>query len=413
MKRFIPVLVFAISLSAFGQLPEFFIEQLYNEISQKVESPSSTKSNYHFHRTEYPKVFLDVLWDRAEENNWRIDKELKAALNALPLESLGQEERFRTYLLKKKLRVLTLTDKKILDDFLKHLSSGKASKRSVMLYISQKNELEQLMLSPQFMQTLYSDSSAVYLEAKAGFRSKTAQEIQDLYYHSPVAQNFRGGVYENTPKLFMFCRHDRRYPCLMMMKDAAGNEVKMADGRHWHQPSLGLARRGVPFDQKNGYTPSGVYTMDSVMPFADQQKTFGQFRRVILNFIPGSENEELLKGFLPKSAHQAHWWKESVVARDIGRNLFRLHGTGRKNRNPFAKHYPFIKTSGCVMAREGSYGSKTYRDQRYLLDQIMLSAGLEAEYQNESRIKGIFYLIEIDNKDREVRYQDVMSYLKS
>lgn len=396
-----------------AQLPEFYVEQLYNEISQQVESPKKSAKSFgtQLHRTQYSQVLLDVLWDRAEENQWRSDSKLRTALSQIPLSELGQEEKFRYFLLKRKMGIDTSSDQKILKDFERYLSTGKASSRSVMLFLTQKDEIHSSVLTPQYVRTLYPETMTYHQAAKSFFKPKTAKEIQDLFFHSPVSESFRGGVYQNTPKLFMFCRHDRRYPCLLMMKDADGNEVRQSDGKLWHQPALGLARKGVPFDQKNGYTPSGVYTMDSVMPYADQQKTFGQFRRVILNFIPSSENEQLLKSFLPASAHQNDWWKESVVARDIGRNLLRLHGTGRKNYNPLAKHYPFIKTSGCVMAREGKYGSKTYRDQRHLLDQIMISAGLNPVYENEARIRGLLYVIELDNRGREVRYDDVMSYL--
>lgn len=419
MLRIIFALLFlAANVQASQPLNEIMAEKLYLEIKQNLQEGENqnqikgrVKPEY-FQHQQYSKVYLDVLWDMAEESQWRTKRDLRRAINHVNGAQLSQEERFRLFLIKKKLGLVNREDLKILDQFKKYIASGKASSRSVMLYLTQQELFFHSRESIQFLQTIYPAESKSYYKSQSFFRPKTPSQIQDLFYHSPVAQNYRGGRYENTPKLFMFCRHDRRYPCLMLMKDANGQEVYQDDGKLWHQPSLGLARRGVPFDQKNGYTPSGVYTLDSVMPSADQQKTFGEFRRVIMNFIPSSPNENLLKSFLPESSHDDPWWRESVVARDIGRNLLRLHGTGRKNRNPFAKHYPFIKTAGCIMAREGEYGSKTYNDQRLLLDQIMISAGLDPIYQNETSIIGLIYVIELDDKKNEVRYQDLMSYLK-
>lgn len=417
LKIIFAVLLFAANIHASEPLNEIIAEKLYSEIKQSLQAgqkqqqkKSRIKKEY-FQYSDYSKIYLDVLWDMAEESQWKAKRDVTQAISNVTYEQLSEEERFRLYLIKKKLGLNKKVDSLYLEQFKKSLASGKASSRSVMLYLTQQEQFYLSRESIQYLQTIYPEESKSYYKSQSFFKPKTPSQIQDLFYHSPVAQNYRGGRYENTPKLFMFCRHDRRYPCLMLMKDANGEQVYQADGNLWHQPSLGLARRGVPFDQKNGYTPSGVYTLDSVMPSADQQKTFGKFRRVIMNFIPRSPNEELLKSFLPASSVDENWWRESVVARDIGRNLLRLHGSGRKNRNPFSKHYPFVKTAGCIMAREGKYGSKTYKDQRHLLDQIMISAGLDPVYQNESAIVGLLYVIELDDRKKEVRYQDVMSYL--
>ena len=61
------------------------------------------------------------------------------------------------------------------------------------------------------------------------------------------------------------------------------------DGKIWHQPALAASARGYPSNIVNGQTPQGVHTMDSVMPFADQYRSFGSYRRVILNWVPVEE----------------------------------------------------------------------------------------------------------------------------
>ena len=128
---------------------------------------------------------------------------------------------------------------------------------------------------------------------------------------------------------------------------------------------------------------------------------------MILNFIPKSRDEVLLKSLLPASSHQEDWWKPTVVARDAGRNLFRIHGTGKLNNDPLTPYYPFMRTSGCIAQRENTYPEKTYKDQRELLDNIMTAMDMVPNYQNEVKVKGILYLVDLDDKNAPVLAEDL------
>ena len=262
------------------------------------------------------------------------------------------------------------------------------------------------------LQALYPDTHNSITSVNMGFYPQDRKRLQDLFDHDYVPPGFRGGRFESVPRLFVFCRHDRRYHCLMMMKDKNGEVVRERNGRMWSMPVLALARRGKRYDEVGGYTPSGVYTIDSVMPYADQTRVFGEFRRLILNFIPRSPGEELLMSFLPESSHPYSWWRESVIGRDIGRNLLRIHGAGFKNYNIFSRHYPFVKTIGCIGTREGRYGRTTYRDQRVLLDTMMTASGLEPRYENETKLFGLLYLVEINNIRDHVSLDEMIWYLQ-
>jgi hypothetical protein len=143
-------------------------------------------------------------------------------------------------------------------------------------------------------------------------------------------------------------------------------------------------------------------TIDSVMPVADQQISFGKFRRMILNFIPKSKNETLLRSLLPESSISEDWWKAGVTARDIGRNLLRIHGTGKINPDPSVPYFPFMRTSGCISQRENTYDGITYKDQRDLLDAIMKAMDNQPVFENEPKIKGLLYIVEIDDTDEIV-----------
>jgi len=237
-------------------------------------------------------------------------------------------------------------------------------------------------------------------------------KLRDLFYFDPDLSTYREGEYNNSIKIFMFCRKNRDYPCIMVAKDQFNLPVYTENNENlWHHRSLAASYRGLPFNIRNGQTPQGVHSIDSVMPYANRQDAFGKFRRIILNWIPRSENEKLSKIILPNSVHNDHWWLQANTARDLGRNDLRVHGTGRINDDPNSFHYPFRKTSGCVSQREGTYENITYFDQRKLLDTLMSNLGMAPEFDNEELIKGLFYLVEIDKQMSPVTLAEIESIL--
>ena len=133
------------------------------------------------------------------------------------------------------------------------------------------------------------------------------------------------------------------------------------------------------------------------MPEANNHYEFGAHRRLIVNFLKSSSNEENIKQFLPRSHRERSWWKPSLVAREMGRSLLRIHGTGRVNKNPFSPYFPMIPSSGCLTTTECSFwGMIKISDQRLLLDALMDSMGLPKSFENESKIHGLLYVIDFD-----------------
>jgi len=186
--------------------------------------------------------------------------------------------------------------------------------------------------------------------------------------------------------------------------------VRNADGSIWTHPLLASAKTGLPSYQRNGNTPAGIFTIDSVMPVADQQLSYGKFRRMMLNFVPKSSNEVLLKSLIPKSSWSHDWWSASPVARDIGRNLFRIHGTGKMNTEPNSPYFPFVRTSGCIANKENTYEGVTFTNQRLLLDKIMTAMELQPTYANEPKIKGFLYIVELEDKSEPVSKKDLEEF---
>lgn len=234
----------------------------------------------------------------------------------------------------------------------------------------------------------------------------TADMIRDLFNFSPATESYASGRYHKKPRIYMFCRSVRKYPCVMIMRDAQGKVWKNSKGEVWSQPALAFSRHNKPFSKPSGDTPAGVQRIDSVMPSADQQMVFGKFRRLILNFVGGGNDEALTKLLIPPSSYASNWWQQASVARDIGRSALRIHGTGLRSSSS-KTYYPMVPTSGCIAKRENKYGTTTYIDQRDLLDELMKASGLTATYNNETSIYALLYMIEIDAKKAPVTLADL------
>ena len=138
-----------------------------------------------------------------------------------------------------------------------------------------------------------------------------------------------------------------------------------------------------------------------------EKKMANSDRRMILDFPHASTDEAYYKRFLPKSSYGESWWREGVEARNIGRSLFRLHGTGMRNSNTRSKYYPFIRTRGCVATRESRYGDIEYKDQQLVLNKMMEAMGLTPKYANETKIRGLLYIVNINNEKKAVNIHDL------
>ena len=231
-----------------------------------------------------------------------------------------------------------------------------------------------------------------YLEKLNVFSSLSKIEAEALFFKNPIVSQL---------KLFMFCRKDRNYPCLMIMKDVLDQAVMDGDVL-WSVPVLGLSKKGYPYNMTNGYTPTGVHLINSVMPEANRQQAFGQFRRLILEFVKPKNTIN----YMPIESEKKRWWKRASVARDIGRKWLRIHGTGWKNTDPNSSYYPHFATSGCISTRELEYDGIVYKDQRLLLDKMMEASDLLPVFTNEVKLQGVLYVVEIDDQKKKVTLSD-------
>jgi hypothetical protein len=390
------------SLSAGGN--SLVEENLYHDFKQAIKSEKLDKAQVFTGFSSFDQsLFIDALWDLAEENNQKALSFLNAEI---PL-YYDLAQKFRLGILRIKHKRASHLPEDVVSEILNSLKGPQVDLKIIYLIAAYKDELTQsghativelAQTHPEFFDVL-DDIEAM--------KDLTVDEISDLFHQTPDTTTYMNGEYLKSIKLFVFCRTNRIYPCLMIMKDIWGRAVRLEDDSLWSNPALASSSKGLPSYVRNGNTPAGVMTIDSVMPYNDQQISFGKFRRLILNFIPKSSGEGLLKSLLPPSSLKSDWWKPTTVARDIGRNLLRIHGTGKINQDKNTPYFPFMRTSGCIAQRENSYDGVIYKDQRTLLDTIMNAMDLAATFENEVQAKGILYIVDIDDKNAPVTLEDL------
>jgi hypothetical protein len=393
-------------------------EVFYNRLVTDLENPSRfvdtlAAADKLGMETDPVRLAIDVLWNMSLEDGEDFHNQVSNVIDAMSLDSLSVGDKIRVYIIASKLGHTGSTLKNLRGALATEIAQGKMDKRSAIIAYSHqeflKSEFGSLLTEKALAKN--SQSTRDISELASGFEPKSKQEIKELVLTNVDLARFRDGQYQNTSKIFMFCRHNRNYPCRYLIKGKNNRLQKNDDGSLWTQPSLGQSAKGLPYNVTSGYTPSGVLTIDSVMPDADNQAAFGRFRRFILNFIPESSSEAQLKMTLPPRSRANNWWKESTVARDAGRSQLRIHGTGRHNDDPESTFYPHMRTSGCVSQLEGEYPNESFKDQRSLLKMFLTSLGLQPVFENEPAIKGLLYVVEVDDVHAPVRLADIKQWL--
>lgn len=410
MKFVLTVLVMT-SFTAFAA-NDTYQESLYYNFQNVIIQESQTQTKNRDANKTAPVIapgftsaeqslFVDALWDLTEEER----HEAFTVLDQLQAFQYSLVDRLRIQILRMKYRGLQTMDAEMKEEIENNLRLPKPTTKLIYTIAAFQELFKAKELSD--LVELASKHKSFKRVSNSELKSITDDSISDIFYNSPANSVYGNGEYSDTIKLFMFCRYKRRFPCMMVMRDATGAVVRNVDGTIWTHPALGLAASGLPSYMRNGNTPTGVMTIDSVMPEADLPLNFGVNRRLVLNFIKKSKKEVNLKALLPSSSHSQSWWKSGTLARDFGRNFLRIHGTGKLNKYPKLAFFPFMPTNGCIAQRENTYDGVTYTDQRDLLDQLMIASGYEPTYENEESIKGILYIVELDGQMSAVTAQDL------
>ncbi len=322
----------------------------------------------------YLKTFLPYIFGNKKGKSYVLPADLD-------FDKLNFEEKLMFHTLRNDLE--TLTDTLVIKDLIP---------QQIYQLMSFKDHLDSDFLNDLIGH--YPVEWNLFTKAKVGCALKRS-EVQEILNHKTYKLS-----------LFALFGKDRSIPGRMFIRRADGSFVHKKNGDLWSVRVLGTSGRGLPFNHSNGTTPAGVYTVDSVMPEANHPYEFGKFRRMKVNFLAASPNEENIKQFLPRAQHTNTWWLPSIVGRELGRSLLRIHGTGRVNKNPFSPHFPMVPSSGCLTTTERNFmGLVSINDQRLLLDAIMMALELEPSFENESKIHGLLYVIEFDGTYQALEFR--------
>ncbi len=344
--------------------------------------------------------FIDGLW-QAYKSDEGLSKEDERRVHKIKLYQFPHAEALKLTLMKSALKVEVTADE------VAYMSGpGSWGEKSLQFLAEHEEEFDQAYIEHNILD--FSKQKSVGRKENIDTNDNwTKDDIRELIDFRPKWR-FGNNDYRKVTNLFVFCRENRNFPCLMLMKDKDGNLVRKENGEVWTQKKLALSGRGLSYDQSNGNTPQGLFTIDSVMPKADRRLVYGKYRRIMLDFVASSRNEKDYLHYIPDELQSMNWWRESVIARDNGRSLFRIHGVGVKNLFSNSPYYPFIPTAGCIASIEGKYKGVVYKDQRELLDQFMISMGLAPTYENETKIKGLLYVVNINDEERAVELEDIL-----
>jgi len=385
------ILLSAPTFASPQQSPAVIEERIYRDYQKRLLSPTPPRMRK-APSARLARISLDAIEDLLATG---LQLPLDQIIPPKTAGALPPREQVRLLRLQGKVRKVTAAEERALVENI----SGAAPSPSILY--------ELLRLSPSFasaeaaglvnrMRDALPAEAALYNRLRSrAFVPPSAEEVKAIFTRDA-----------GKPALYMFCRHNRNFKCLLALRDKDGRPVRTGSSL-WTQPSLGLSSRGLPFNERGGYTPQGVHVVNGVMPEANLPLLYGKYRRMILEFVSPSPGEAEHKKLLPEISYGSSWWKEAVIARDMGRTELRIHGTGERSADAAKPYYPFVPTIGCVAQRELKYGDITHNDQRLLLDRLMSAGGLSPIFANEVLIQALLYVVELDDRSGAVGLADL------
>ncbi|MEY2977367.1 MAG: hypothetical protein RLZZ435_1506 [Cyanobacteriota bacterium] len=185
------------------------------------------------------------------------------------------------------------------------------------------------------------------------------------------------------PQLFVFCEPERSQLCYTLLQDGQGRWLpdRQNPKQPWSVPLSGRSLHGLPWYLSRGETPQGVYRIEGFIPQPDTDffYAYGFFPLVNL-YVPHEAGVDHFRPqnpgtittlrdyqtLLPPRWRSRLGIQESYWAGQLGRGLFRIHGTGEApdffvNNDRFPDLAGWNPAIGCLSALE------QYDDQGNLL----------------------------------------------
>lgn len=219
--------------------------------------------------------------------------------------------------------------------------------------------------------------------------------------------------------MISFQRKNRNYPGLVIIRNKNGSIEKDSSGNIIAIPQLARSLSGLPGYLSNGNTPEGILRMDGFgVSYAE---SIGPTPNIQLT-LPGEYNSkhffrdstfsdtiakiEQYKNILPDNFKNYQPIYQSFYAGKAGRTEIIAHGTTVKPEYYNKKTYfPFTPTMGCLSTFESwndTTGEGIESDQQKLISAIEAAGGPN----------GYAIIIDIDNKNEDVKLEDVLPFIK-
>jgi hypothetical protein len=202
----------------------------------------------------------------------------------------------------------------------------------------------------------------------------TTENSQNPAVIPNLADLLKWQIAPQQPQMYVLCRPNRDILCLAVLKDGNGKFVKQVN-QLWSVPLLLQSLRNLDWYFTNGRTPQGIYRMEgiSLQPDDEVFHAYGQFSLVNLfvpfengvnAFLPNQKgaftgNLQAYQALLPPSWRSYQPMQQTYWAGNVGRSLFRIHGSGAEIdffRNKAgvvnARNFDWNATLGCLSAIE-------------------------------------------------------------
>ncbi|MBK7884044.1 MAG: hypothetical protein IPJ81_09780 [Chitinophagaceae bacterium] len=225
-------------------------------------------------------------------------------------------------------------------------------------------------------------------------------------------------VLPNSVIVYSFQRRNRNYPGLAIIRNKEGNIITNENGAIISIPQLARSVSNLPGYLTNGNTPEGIFRMDGfdtslsgyIGPTTNIQLTMPH-ENSITHFLKDSTitdstwNEKYYKAILPDSWKNYSPIYQTYYAGKAGRAEIIAHGT---TVNPeyykSEPYYPLTPTQGCLCTKEiwsEENGKRLQSNQQKLVDTVQQAGGPD----------GYLIVIELDDKNKPVTIEELISYL--
>ncbi|OIP76707.1 MAG: hypothetical protein AUK48_05490 [Oscillatoriales cyanobacterium CG2_30_44_21] len=228
-------------------------------------------------------------------------------------------------------------------------------------------------------------------------------------------------------QMYVFCRPNRDVLCLSVLKDGNGKFVQQGK-QLWSAPLLLQSIHNLDWNFTNGRTPQGIYRMEGVSRQPDDEyfHAYGQFSLVnlfvpfesgVTAFLPKQKgrftgNLEAYQALLPASWRNYAPIQQTYWAGNMGRSLFRIHGSGaainffsNKSAVVSNQNFDWNATLGCLSALE------IYDDRGSLLKSDMPKILDALQKVGRGKVEGYLVVVDIpSDADQPVTKEEIMKY---